>query len=80
MSTPDQRRRLAAAARRIAIAHRRRRRMVDLAPASAYEVQNRQMLEHLSSELGELRNRLNGLLFLLAGAIAADILLRLVRP
>jgi len=53
---------------------------VSLAPCCAYELQSRQLIEELTRELTELRQRLNGLLFLIAGAIVADIVLRLARP
>jgi len=53
---------------------------VNLAPCCAYELQSRQLIEELTRELAELRQRLNGLLFLIAGAIVADIVLRLTRP
>jgi hypothetical protein len=38
------------------------------------------MLEDMRAELAELKARLNGLLFMLAGAILLDLILRLVRP
>jgi hypothetical protein len=53
---------------------------VDLAPCCAYELQSREMIEALARDLGEVRARINGLLFLVAGAIVVDIALRLIRP
>jgi len=35
-------------------------------------------LEHLERQLDELRTRINGLLFLLTGAVATNVLLRLL--
>ena len=54
-----------------------RRSAVDLAPASAYEALTRQMVEALTEELEEIKGRLNGLLFMVAGAIVVDVALRL---
>lgn len=50
---------------------------VDLRPASAYEAVTREMVESLRAELAEIKSRLNGLLFMVAGAIVADLVLRL---
>jgi hypothetical protein len=50
---------------------------IDLRPATAYEAVTRQMVEALGEELKEIRGRLNGLLFMLAGAIVVDIVLRI---
>ncbi len=52
----------------------------DAQPCCAYELVTRQMLEDMRAELAELKARLNGLLFMLAGALLVDIILRLVRP
>ena len=50
---------------------------LDLEPATAYEVVTRQMVEALESDLREIKGRLNGLLFLVAGAVVVDLALRL---
>ena len=50
---------------------------LDLRPATAYEAVTRQMVEGLARELGEIKGRLNGLLFMVAGAIVVDVALRL---
>ncbi len=52
-------------------------RRLDLEPATAYEVVTRQMVEALGSDLREIKGRLNGLLFLVAGAVVVDLALRL---
>lgn len=49
---------------------------VDLVPASAYEAVTRQMVEGLAEDLAEIKGRLNGLLWMMAGAIVIDILAR----
>ena len=54
-----------------------RRSAVGLARASAYEALTRQMVEALTEELEEIKGRLNGLLFMVAGAIVVDVALRL---
>jgi BMFP domain-containing protein YqiC len=50
---------------------------VDLRPASAFEAVTRQMVESMADELREIRNRLNSLLFMMAGAIVLDVVSRL---
>lgn len=52
-------------------------RTVDLAPASAYDALTRQMVERLAEDLGEIKGRLDGLLFMVAGAIVLDVVMRL---
>ncbi|MGI8643679.1 MAG: hypothetical protein ACR2LS_06135 [Thermomicrobiales bacterium] len=49
---------------------------IDLVPASAYEAVTRQMVEGLEEDLAEIKGRLNGLLWMMAGAIVVDILAR----
>ena len=49
---------------------------VDLAPASAYEALTRQMVEGLAADLDEIKGRLNGLLWMVAGAIVLDVVIR----
>ena len=49
---------------------------VDLAPWSAYEAMTRQKVEALADDLKEIKGRLNGLLWMVAGAIVLDVLLR----
>jgi hypothetical protein len=50
---------------------------VDLAPLSTYEVVTRQMVESLSDDIREIKGRLNGLLWMVAGATLIDALIRL---
>jgi hypothetical protein len=54
----------------------RTRSSVELRPASAYEAVTRQMVEGLADELKEIRGRLNGLLWMVAGAILLDVVMR----
>jgi hypothetical protein len=51
---------------------------VDLEPASTYEVVTRQMVESLADDLREIKGRLNGLLWMIAGAMVLEIGLRLM--
>lgn len=51
---------------------------IGLGPASAYEAVTRQMVEALGKDLEEIKGRLNGVLFMVAGAIVIDVALRLV--
>jgi hypothetical protein len=55
----------------------RARPSVEMRPGSAYEAVTRQMVEGLADELKEIRGRLNGLLWMVAGAIFLDVLMRL---
>lgn len=50
---------------------------VSLEPASAYEAVTRQMVIAMSEELKEIKARLNGLLFMVAGSVLLDVALRL---
>ena len=43
------------------------------APGTAYEAVTRQMVVALTEEMREIKGRLNGLLFLMAGAILLDV-------
>lgn len=54
-----------------------RRNTVSLEPASAYEAVTRQMVIALTEELREIKSRLNGLLFMVAGSLLLDLALRL---
>jgi len=55
-----------------------RQRGGELGPASIYEAVTRQMVESLTADLQEIKGRLNGLLFMVAGAMVVDIALRIV--
>ena len=50
---------------------------VSLEPASAYEAVTRQMVVAVNDELREIKARLNGLLFMVAGSVLLDVALRL---
>ncbi|MCA9877144.1 MAG: hypothetical protein KC442_05170 [Thermomicrobiales bacterium] len=52
------------------------RATVSLEPASAYEAVTRQMVLGLTEDLREIKARLNGLLFLVAGSVLLDLLSR----
>jgi hypothetical protein len=54
-----------------------RRMTVSLEPASAYEAVTRQMVLNLNEELREIKGRLNGLIFMVAGSLLLDVALRL---
>lgn len=51
---------------------------VDLEPGCAFGAVTRQMVDDLGEELREIRARLNHLFTLIIGAIAVDIILRLI--
>lgn len=50
---------------------------ISLEPATAYEAVTRQMVVGLSEEFREVKARLNGLLFMVAGSLLLDVALRL---
>ncbi len=50
---------------------------VNLDPGTAYEAVTRQMVEGVREELREIRGRINGLLFLMIGALGAEAVLRI---
>lgn len=52
---------------------------LDLDPRSTYEVLTRQMVGDLADELREIRQRVNGLIFVTATAVITDVVLRLTR-
>lgn len=53
------------------------RAVVDLAPGTAHEAITRRMVEELASDMAEVRNRVNSLLFLVAGAVLLEVILRI---
>ncbi len=50
---------------------------LDLAPKSAHEALTRQMVSDLAADLSEVKNRVNAMLWLVAGAVVVDVALRL---
>lgn len=49
---------------------------VDLNPVSVYEVVTRNMVDRLSDDVREIRDRINGMFWLLAGTVAVDIVMK----
>lgn len=54
------------------------RERVSLDPASAYEIVTRQMVLNLSEDLREIKARLNGLLFMVVGAVILEVITRVM--
>ena len=52
--------------------------VIGIDPCSAYELLTRQMVSDLQEELREIRQRVNGLLFVTVGAVLADVVMRLL--
>jgi len=50
---------------------------VNLEPGTAYEAVTRQMVEGLRDELREIRGRINGLLFVMIGAVGVEAVMRI---
>lgn len=51
---------------------------VSLEPASAYEAVTRQMVVGLEEDLREIKARLNGLLFMVAGSVLLEVVTRVM--
>jgi len=49
-----------------------------LSEAAAFRARVEERLRHLEAEMGEVKGRLNGLLFFIAGTVLAQALLRLL--
>ena len=50
---------------------------LDLTPKSAHEAITRQMVTDLAADLSEIKERLNAVLWLVAGAVLVDVAMRL---
>jgi hypothetical protein len=50
---------------------------IDLTPKSAHEAITRQMVTDLAADVGEIKTRVNAVLWLVAGAVAVDVVMRL---
>ena len=50
---------------------------VDLTPKSAHEAITRQMVTDLAADVAEVKTRVNAVLWLLASAVAIDVVMRL---
>jgi hypothetical protein len=53
------------------------RRIVQVGPSTAYEAVTRSMVEGLADDVKEIRDRINGLFWLIAGTVAIDLVLRI---
>lgn len=51
---------------------------VSLEPASAYEAVTRQMVLGMGEDLREIKSRLNGLLFMVVGAVVLEVITRVM--
>ena len=51
---------------------------IDLEPTSTYEVVTRQMVDGLRDDLQEIRGRINGLIFPVAGSAIVEVVSRIV--
>jgi hypothetical protein len=51
---------------------------LSLEPATAYEVVTRQMVLDMGEDLREIKSRLNGLLFMVAGAVVLEVITRMM--
>ncbi|HUP27409.1 MAG TPA: hypothetical protein VM409_03165 [Chloroflexia bacterium] len=52
---------------------------VDERPKSVYELMTRRMLEEMREDISEVKARVNALLWLMAGAILMEFVMRVVR-
>lgn len=51
---------------------------VDLEPATTYEVVTRQMVDELNRQLAEIKRRIDGLFWLVGGAVVVELVTRLM--
>ena len=49
---------------------------VEFGPGTVYEIVTRSMVNSLSEDVREIRNRINGLFWLLAGTVAVDLVMK----
>ncbi|MEZ4500237.1 MAG: hypothetical protein R2839_09200 [Thermomicrobiales bacterium] len=49
---------------------------VEFGPGSVYEVVTRSMVNSLSEDVREIRDRINGLFWLLAGTVAIELVMK----
>ncbi len=49
---------------------------VELGPGSAYEVVTRTKVDELAQDVKEIRTRIDGIFWLIAGSIVVDVVLR----
>lgn len=54
------------------------RGQISLEPATAYEVVTRQMVLDIVEDLREIKARLNGILFMVAGAVVLEVITRMM--
>jgi hypothetical protein len=52
---------------------------IDEKPKSVYEVITRQMLEQVRADVGEVKGRVNTLLWLVIGALVVELVMRIFR-
>lgn len=55
------------------------RRSIDMAPGCAFGAVVDQRLKDIDASLGELRSRVNGLIFLVVGAVLVQVVMQLIR-
>ncbi len=53
------------------------RRTVEVGPSSAYEAVTRSMVDGLADDVKEIRNRINGMFWLIVGTVTIDLVLRI---
>ena len=51
---------------------------IDLRPHSAYEAITRQLVDGLREDVGDIKSRLNGLIFTIAGAVLLEVASRML--
>ncbi len=49
---------------------------VEIGPGTAYEMITRNMVNSLSDDVRDIRNRINGMFWLLTGTVAVELLMR----
>ena len=70
---------LAAALRKFIPVSNSNRARVDLTPGCAFGVVVDERLKEMERQLGEVKDRLNGLIYLVIGAVVVEVVLRLIK-
>ncbi len=73
------REKLAGALRRLMLARATPAARIDLAPGCAFGVAVDERLKEVERQIGEVKDRLNGLIYLVIGAVVVEVVLRLMK-
>lgn len=70
---------LADALRRLVHPRAASRGMIDISPGCAFGVVVEERLKEMERQLGDVKDRVNGLIYLVVGAVVVEVVLRLMK-